>query len=88
MSRAWAKCLVAAGCCERPDIDSVSVSFLRGSNYQGRARAVAGSTRHRLGGMDFSIAAARFGLVVMRHSPKALGPTSRLSAVLGRYALD
>jgi hypothetical protein len=37
--------------------------------------------------MDFSIAAAGTGLVVMDISPKALGPTCGLGAVLGRYAL-
>ncbi len=37
--------------------------------------------------MDFSIAAAGTGPVVMDISPKALGPTRGLGAVLGRYAL-
>jgi len=37
--------------------------------------------------MDFSIAAAGTGLVVIDISPKALGPTCGLGAVLGRYAL-
>jgi len=38
--------------------------------------------------MDFSIAAVSSGLVVSYDiSPKALGPTRGLSAVLGRYAL-
>jgi len=37
--------------------------------------------------MDFSIAAAGTGLVVIDISPKALGPTRGLGAVLGRYAL-
>ncbi|MGB7673213.1 MAG: hypothetical protein WBM31_19375, partial [Pseudolabrys sp.] len=35
------------------------------------------------------LAALRSGLVVVYDiSPKALGPTSELSAVLGRYALE
>jgi hypothetical protein len=39
--------------------------------------------------MDLSIAAVRPGLVVVYDiSPKALGPMSGLSAVLGRYALE
>ena len=39
--------------------------------------------------MDFSIAAIRSGLVVIYDiSPKALGPTRGLSAVLGRNALE
>ena len=37
--------------------------------------------------MDFSIAAAGTGPVVIDISPKALGPTRGLGAVLGRYAL-
>jgi hypothetical protein len=37
--------------------------------------------------MDFSIAAAGTRAVVIDISPKALGPTRGLGAVLGRYAL-
>jgi hypothetical protein len=37
--------------------------------------------------MDFSIAAAGTGPMVIDRSPKALGPTCGQGAVLGRYAL-
>src|SRR5262245_4231805 len=40
-----------------------------------------------LRGADFSIAVVSFGFVGKKHSPKALSPTSGLSAVLGRNAL-
>jgi hypothetical protein len=54
------------------------------------ARAVMASVRLVFGGMDFSITARQLWTSggVYDISPKALGPTRGLSAVLGRNALE